>query len=110
MRRAAWAAVAVPVLAACMPQESDQERRRAYAWNVEGCLCRALEYEVDYEGRSPWPRLVERCNETVRAANVVRYPADAHFAPAINTLRCDREVAEWLAAAPRGQGSRQGES
>lgn len=85
-----------------MAEETDAEKRRTYAWNVESCICRSLEYEVDYEGRSAWPRLVERCNETVRAANRQRHPVDANFAPAVDALRCEREAAEWLAARPPG--------
>ncbi len=93
----AAAVLATLVMGGCMAEESEAERQRAYAWNVESCLCRSLEYEVDYPARQPWPRLVERCNETVRAANRQRYPADANVAPAIEALRCQREAAEWLA-------------
>lgn len=80
-----------------MAEETAGEKRRAFAQNVESCLCRSLDYEVDYPGRISWPRLVERCNRVVHAANPQRYPAGLHAAPAFDGLRCPREAQAWRA-------------
>ena len=98
LRRAA-AAVALCAAAACSPLESEEARGASYAKNVESCLCRSLEFETDsYSGRT-FAGMLERCNETVHAANPRRYPADAHAAPDIGALRCPTSVREWRETA-----------
>ena len=94
------ATLAVLVLVACSPMETEEDRRVSYAKNVESCLCRSLEFETDSYSGLTYDRMVERCNETVHAANPRRYPATARAAPGIDTLRCPTSVAEWREAVP----------
>jgi len=81
----------------CSAAESEEERSVSYTKNVESCLCRTLEFEVDSPNGLTWERMIEHCNRTVHGANPQRYPASAHAAPAVDTLRCPWSVEEWKA-------------
>ena len=96
-RFAAAAALTGLGLVGCMAEETERERRRAFESNVESCVCRSLDYEVDQPGRISWQRLVERCNRVVYAANPQRYSAEFRAAPALDGLRCLREAEAWRA-------------
>ena len=97
-RRAAAAALAAIALAGCMAEETSEAQQRAFAKNMESCLCRSLEYEADYASGLSWQRMVERCERTVRAANPQRYAAATAVKLALESLRCQREADAWRAA------------
>ena len=93
-------ATALCATVACSPLESEEAREVSYTKNVESCMCRSLEFETDsYSGLS-YEGMLERCNETVHAANPRRYPAGAHAAPGIDELRCPTAVREWRETSP----------
>lgn len=92
-------ATALCAAVACSPLESEEARDVSYTKNVESCMCRSLEFQTDsYSGLS-YERMLERCNETVHAANPRRYSEDAHAAPGIDDLRCPTSVREWRETA-----------
>ncbi len=92
-------ATALCAAAACSPLESDEARAVSYTKNVESCMCRSLEFETDSYSGLTYEGMLERCNDTVHAANPRRYPEDAHVAPGINGLRCPTSVREWRETA-----------
>ena len=95
----AASAVALAAAVACSPLESEEARGVSYAKNVESCLCRSLEFQTDSYSGLTFAGMLERCNETVHAANPRRYPEDAHAAPEIGALRCPTSVREWRETA-----------
>ena len=92
-------AVALAAAVACSPLESEEARGVSYAKNVESCLCRSLEFQTDSYSGLTFAGMLERCNETVHAANPRRYPEDARAAPEIGALRCPTSVREWRETA-----------
>ena len=54
------ATLAVLVLLACSPMETEEDRRVSYAKNVESCLCRSLEFETDSYSGLTYDRMIER--------------------------------------------------
>ena len=100
LARRAMAAATVAAVASCSPMESEEARGVSYAKNVESCLCRSFEFQTDSYSGLTYEHMLERCNQTVHAANPQRYPESANAAPAIDTLRCPTSVAEWREIVP----------
>ena len=99
IRNAMWAitVLVLPVWpAGCSYEESGDARETSYAKNVESCMCRSLEFEVDNFSGLTYLQLLERCNHTVHNANPQRYAAAASSSPEPESLRCQDDMEEWL--------------
>lgn len=81
-------------LSACTDGGIESQIAERFPIEVEGCLCRHLDFEEDSFKGTSYQEMIDSCNQTIREGHP-SLPEDIHSAPPIDSLRCSEIVTDW---------------